>query len=415
MRKQLFVITLLSATITFAQKNEIKAIEKAIKSGNFVSAQTEATNAASVMEGADAKTQAKYYFLKGKAFLGNGNIFNMKNIQTASTSFEKSNELSNNKYTTETNGLMAGVATNIQSKAMEDYNNSQYKAAADKFQAIYSLNGDQQLLFFAAQTYVQAKDYQNALKSYLELDKINYTGEGEELIATDKATGEIKVYGDKLQRTLDLKAGTHTNPKTRQKPSQRPTILKKIAQIYVELKDNDNAIKAIQRAKTENPSDANMLVSEANIYYAQGDNEKFKSTLMKAAELEPNNFDVINNIAIVSKDNKDYETAESFFNKALKIKEDDLGANVNLAVMFIDQVTEMRKQLRDIDDDNEYDAMKEKIDLTRRKALPLLEKAHTLQPNDEGILTALYNLYAFLKMSDKKAEVDAKLQKLGGQ
>jgi tetratricopeptide (TPR) repeat protein len=409
MKKQLLIIALFISVCSFGQKNEIKAIEKALKSGNYIAAQKATTSAAAIMEGADNKTKAKYYHLKGKSFLGNGNVINVKNIQEAAASFKKSNELSSGKYKSESDKLLGQMVGSIQQKAMADYTSNQYKSAADKFKAIYDINGDLDFLYSAAQTYINAKDYKAALASYLILDEKNYTGEGEELVATDKKTGEVKVYSDKLQRTLDLKAGTHINPKMRTTPSQRPKILKNIADLYVELKDNDNALKAIQKAKTENPNDANMLINEANIYYAKGDTAKFKAGLMKAAELDPTNTNILFNIAVVSAENGDAETAELFYNKVLAINPDDIGSNINMSVMLTEKSNALIKKRRDEDDDAKYDAITDEIQVLRKKTLPYLEKADQLQPNDEGIMTALYNLYGRLKMMDKRAAIGKKL------
>lgn len=415
MKKQLLAVAFSISAFAFAQKNEIKEIEKAIKSGNYVAAQAAVTSAAPIMENADEKYKSKYYFLKGQALLGNGNVVDIKNIQEASKSFATANELSKGKYKSESDKLLADMAGTIQKKAMEDYTSNQYGPAADKFRALYDINGDLDYLYSAADLYVSSKGYKQALDSYLILDQKNYTGEKEQLIATDKTTGEVKVYGDKLQRTLDIKAGTHINPQTRKTPSQRAAILKRIADLYVELNDNDNALKAIAKAKTENPNDASMLINEANIYYAKGDNEKFKAGLMQAAELDPNNANIMFNIAVVSSENGDFETAEKFYDKAIAINPDDLGSNINMAVMQLNKVNDMVKKRRDINDDAAYEAMTDKITATRKKALPYLEKASQLQPNDEGILTSLYNLYTRLKMMDKRAEVNAKLEALGKQ
>ena len=418
MKRQLLAMALLFSAVAFAQKTEIKEIEKALKSGNFVAAQTAATNAASIMEGADAKTKAKYYFLKGKAFLGNGSGANVKNVQKASASFKKSNELSNNKYKGESSKLMAETAGKMQENAMKAYSSQQYGKAAKQFQSIYDLNQDLDFLYSASQTYIAAKDYKGALECLLILDEKKYTGEVEELIATDKSTGEVKVYRDKLERTIDLKAGTHVNPKTRKTPSQRSKILGTIVDIYLELKDNEGAVKAINKAKAEDPKNVNLILNEANIYYAQGDNDKFKSTLMKAAELDPNNADVMFNIAVVSSDTGDTETAAKYYEKAISLDPKNSGAYINLSVMYLGKADELSKLMRDLgstpEDDKKYDQYMEERKALRMKALPYLEKASALEGDkDPNILTTLFNVYARLKMHDKKAAVDQKLKALG--
>ena len=59
------------SVVIFSQKNEIKAAEKALKTGSFSEAKSTLSTAESLISTADAKTQAKFYYLKAKAFYGN--------------------------------------------------------------------------------------------------------------------------------------------------------------------------------------------------------------------------------------------------------------------------------------------------------------------------------------------------------
>ena len=54
--------------LSFAQKNEIKAIEKALKTGDFSTAKTAVTAAESLLSNMDDKTKDKFYFLKVKTY-----------------------------------------------------------------------------------------------------------------------------------------------------------------------------------------------------------------------------------------------------------------------------------------------------------------------------------------------------------
>ena len=52
------------ATMSFAQKNEVKAIEKAIKNSNFADAKSAVSSAEALMGNMDDKMKSKFYFLK---------------------------------------------------------------------------------------------------------------------------------------------------------------------------------------------------------------------------------------------------------------------------------------------------------------------------------------------------------------
>jgi hypothetical protein len=73
MRKQGLILSALLISMTvFGQKAELKTAEKAIKSNNFAEAMVALDKAEGLIENADQKTTAKYYYLKGKALYQNG-------------------------------------------------------------------------------------------------------------------------------------------------------------------------------------------------------------------------------------------------------------------------------------------------------------------------------------------------------
>jgi hypothetical protein len=70
MRKQLLILSALFISMTvFGQKNELKAAEKAIKANDFAAAITVLEQAEGLIENADQKLKAKFYYLKGKLYI----------------------------------------------------------------------------------------------------------------------------------------------------------------------------------------------------------------------------------------------------------------------------------------------------------------------------------------------------------
>ena len=69
-----FVLGLITIS-TFAQKNELKIAEKAIKSSDYTNAVTAVLEAESLFANMDNKTKAKFYFLKAQAFYGKKEFF----------------------------------------------------------------------------------------------------------------------------------------------------------------------------------------------------------------------------------------------------------------------------------------------------------------------------------------------------
>ena len=69
MKKRILMVVALSFTmIGFAQKNEIKAAEKALKGGDSAAAKTSLEAVSGMISGADEKIQAQYHFTRGKIY-----------------------------------------------------------------------------------------------------------------------------------------------------------------------------------------------------------------------------------------------------------------------------------------------------------------------------------------------------------
>ena len=85
--KFLFAIAFALTTVAFAQKKEVKAIEKAVKSGNFAAAKAAVPAAEALMSAMDQKTKEKFLLVKAQAFLGD-NTGSASDLETAAKTFE---------------------------------------------------------------------------------------------------------------------------------------------------------------------------------------------------------------------------------------------------------------------------------------------------------------------------------------
>ncbi len=92
-----------------------------------------------------------------------------------------------------------------------------------------------------------------------------------------KKTQEEESFNSKVLRDLSVKSGTHTSTqRMKLTDSKFPEIIKNIALIYVQNGENDKALEAMSVARSENPDNVNLLLTEANVHYKMGNVEKFK-------------------------------------------------------------------------------------------------------------------------------------------
>ena len=169
-----FVLGLITMS-TFAQKNELKTAEKALKSQDFTTAISAITSAESLISSMDNKTKAKFYFLKGKALSGK------KEFKAASVTFKELFDLENKtgkkRYSSEATLIKNQILQEVYQLASDQYTAKEYQKASDNFYLTYKLNPiDTSFIYNAAACSTLAKNYDLSLNYYEELKDLGYTG-----------------------------------------------------------------------------------------------------------------------------------------------------------------------------------------------------------------------------------------------
>ena len=424
MRKQLIILSAFFMSMTlFAQNDELKTAEKAVKSNDFATAMTAINQAEGLIANADQKTKAKFYYLKGMALYQNGSP--QADIDKVGAAFNQlikyENETNKPKYSAEVGLLLNKMIVSVAESASNDYNkaietkeNTDYLKAAKEFQQVYALSPrDTSYLDNAALVYYFAKDYDTSIKLYEQLLDLKYTGITTVYVATDKASGEDVVYGDKKAMDLQVKLGLAQNPREEKKDSRREMIFKNLAQNYSDKGNNEKALEIISKGRTEFPSSYSLLIDEANIYYKAGDNAKFKERLEEAIRLNPTEPTLYYNVGVMNMDQKNIDEAIKNFEKAIELKPDYADAYNNIGAAIIEKaapiIEEMNKSLADF---KKYDKLQAQQFDIYRKALPYYEKAYELNPNSINVIQTLMGLYENLDMPAKLAEIKVVYEKL---
>lgn len=419
MRKQLIILSAFFISMTvFAQKDELKTAEKAIKSNDFATAISAINQAEGLIANADEKTKANFYYLKGLALYQNGAP--QADIDKVGTAFNKlisyEKEIGKTKYTNEIGGLLnklivtvADNASNDYSKAMETKEDQDFLKAAKEFQQVYALSPrDTSYLDNAALVYYFAKDYDKSIKIYEQLLDLNYTGITTIYVATDKETKEDIVFGDKKSMDLQVKLGLAENPREEKKESRREMIFKNLAQNYSDKGNNEKALEIISKGRVEFPNSYSLLIDEANIYYKSGDNAKFKERLEEAIRLNPTEPTLYYNVGVMNMDQQNIDEAIKFFKKAIELKPDYADAYNNIGAAIIEKtkpiIEEMNKSLSDF---KKYDKLQAQQFEIYKEALPYYEKAFSYNKTNINTAQTLMGLYENLEMTDKLNEVRA--------
>jgi tetratricopeptide (TPR) repeat protein len=422
MKKLMTLVLLVAVTsMSFAQKNEIKAIEKALKNSNFSDAASAVSAADALIGNMDDKTKAKFYFLKAKALFADGKGSD-ENVDTAIKTLSQLTDLETKmgklKYTKEANDMQAKVLNSFLTKANNAFNNKNYAVAAKRFEKVYKMSPQDTLyLYYAASAAVTVQDYDTALDYYIQLKNMNYSGIQMNYYATNKETGEEEPFANKETRNLSVKiAKTHNKPRDEKSKSKKAEIVKNIALIYVSQGKNEKALGAMADARAENPEDLGLLLSEANVYLKMGNREKFKSLMEEASKQDPNNAELLYNLGVLAAEGGNAEESKKFYQRAIEIDPNYVDAYNNLAVVTLEGEAAIIEEMNSLGtssaDYKKYDELKAKRAGLYAEAIPYLEKALELKASNIDAARTLMNMYSAIGETDKFKAMKAKVEEL---
>ncbi len=411
MKNQLLVASaILISSFGFAQKAEIKAAEKALKSGNSEAAKSAIESASALIANADDKYKAQYHFVRGNVYYDlakkglNEDMSFKEAIKSYNdlVSFEETAK--KKKYSTLAKQSLTAITGDIVNSAIKDNTDKKFKSAAAKLYTSYNLSKkDTVYLYYAANSAVQGGHHEDALKYYEELKTLNYDGSELKYYATNVESGKVEAM-EKTQRDLMVKSKTYKDPKDEKTKSKRAEIVKNLAFIYTQLGQNDKALAAYADARKNTPNDVNLILNEANLHLTIGNKDKFKTLMKEAADVDPNNPDLHYNIGVINMEQKNFEEARVAYKKALEINPAYVNALMNLSTTYINEgnglIDEMNSLGNSRKDIARYDELKQQKDDMFVVGAKILEDGLKLNVDNQGILGQLKNIYGALGDND---------------
>lgn len=409
----------------FAQKDQIKAAEKALKNGSSSEAISILTQAETLIGSATDPEKAQYYLVKGNAHmdLGNKKIEASKNFAAAAKAYQEvitvekaSGKL---KYTVQAQTASADLKNQLINSAVDAGNTKDYKTASKLLYLVYEMDKtDVEKLYYAGNYALNGEDYDQALAYYQECIKLNFSGEGMGYYAKNAINDQEEFFGSnvaaKTDRDSKVRLKLYSNPRDEKIPSKKGEILKNISLILVQQGKADQAKSALAEARALNPDDTSIAMTEANLYLDANDFVMYKKIVTEILERNPNDADLLYNLGVIASKTNPSE-AETYYQKAIQIKPDYINAYLNLAILKLDAdkkiIEEMNKLGTSEKDNKRYEVLKKQRSDMFNAALPYLEKANELSPENEDVATTLLNVYGALEMTDKKKALKAKMGK----
>ncbi|RNC86352.1 MAG: hypothetical protein ED556_08645 [Winogradskyella sp.] len=406
------ICSVLIAYTSFSQKNEIKALEKAIKNNNFSEAKSLVAQAEPLLANMDEKTKDKFYFFKAKSLYSNGAIAN-SDIDSALEAIENLMSLSKSKYKKDALTIKNNIFQSVVQSAYSAAQKGNNEAAGDSFYRAYNLSKtDTLFLYAAASSYLNAQKFDKSLEFYKQLQEMGYKGESVQYVATNKETGEEEIFNSKDLRDASIKSRQYIAPKDKKLPSKQGEILRYMALIYSSQEKADKALELIAKAKEYNPEDTQLVIAEAKAYLASNQKDKIKPLLESANSLIKGDAINLMNFGIFAMEINESEMAMNYFENATKVNPKMSEPYLNIGALILDDDRAMVEEMNSLGtssaDNARYDELRAKRLELYKKAIPYVEKAFELKPEIE---TAKYlrDIYSTAFMTDKYNEMKQKI------
>ncbi|EGV42038.1 tetratricopeptide repeat protein [Bizionia argentinensis JUB59] len=410
----LIALAILVGTISFAQKKELRTAEKAIKNKNYAEAKSALNQAEAMKSDMSDKQKSQYHILVAEALYAQGTANNtdldkaIQNLMMVGSDYQSESEM-----------LTTTIENELLTKANNLYKSNNFEEAGTKFEQLYNVvPSDTTYLYYAAVSAVSGQDYEEALKHYLALNDLGYTGVAKEYFATEKETGK-EVITDKNNRDLFVKAGEYIKPGERLTESKANEITRNIAFIYVSLDKKDEALEAIKKARADNPTDVDIILTEANLQYQLGNLDEYRVLIEKAIELDPNNIDLFYNLGVLASEAKDNDKAKEYYQKVIDMDPTYINAQTNLAALILGEEASLIEEMNGLGtssaDNKRYDELKKERTNIYKTAIPYLEAVLEIDPNSIEVTTTLMNIYRAIPDDANYKRLKNKIEELQGE
>ena len=210
---------------------------------------------------------------------------------------------------------------------------------------------------------------------------------------------------DKAQKYLDQSIELEYGGTT-------PYLLK--YQAYMEDGDLEGAEMALRNSFEAFPQDEQVLLTMIQFFIDNDKRQDALDYLNLALETSPDNFNLHYAKGVMYMQSEDYEEALKHLLKSIELKEDYFNSQYNAGVCYYNMGANVLQEANEIMDPEEYTKALEEANKVFSKALPYMERARELNPEDMDTLTSLKELYYRLQMTDKYNDVVAKIEELEG-
>lgn len=199
---------------------------------------------------------------------------------------------------------------------------------------------------------------------------------------------------------------------------EAPQVYQYLAIANGQLENDEAMLQYIKEGREKFPEDEALINEEINAYLKLKREAEIIDQIKDMANKNTDKsvYSLIIGTIYSNQESELYniDSALVYYTRAIEIDPSDENAYINIGSMYIDKSAALYNAANELGFDKEslkkYDIMVADAKAFDEKALPYVEKAYELVPNDDAIRQALRTLYIRLKMMDKAKALETAAQ-----
>lgn len=201
-----------------------------------------------------------------------------------------------------------------------------------------------------------------------------------------------------------------------------PDIFMSMGRISMIEGDTIKALEHIASGREMYPEDFNLLINEINVYLLSGEVEKAVDQLELAVEKDNTNPTIFFAVGVAydqlktekpESEDEYFEKAEKAYENAISLDPDYFDPTYNLGALYVNAAAVLIEEANKLplDKDEEYNKLIEEANEYLNKAMPRLERALEIQPDDFNSMVSLKEIYTRLNKLEKLQEMNQRIKK----
>jgi tetratricopeptide (TPR) repeat protein len=182
---------------------------------------------------------------------------------------------------------------------------------------------------------------------------------------------------------------------------------------YNAVGDTAAGLEVLKDGFKKYPDNQNILIELINYYLLRGISDEALDYLAIAKEEDPENISFYFAEGTLYDKLNRFEDAKKAYEYCLELDSNYFNAYYNLGVLYYNNAVKMYEEANKLNEIDEYEQEKAFADDEVAKALPYIEKAHEIDPDDIETMKTLKTLYYRMKLDDKYDEIVKELEAKG--